>query len=355
MIATLAFLLVFIAAGTSSCETSSPAAALTPPYPQSQFVSSLTWDSLSHLQTLPSDGDNWPATWADDGKLYTSYGDGTGFGGSNTLSLGLSSVTGDPFSGTMHGSNFGSNIDATGNGNTGIKASGLLMVNGTLYVFVRNYKVGVDWHHARLAKSTDHGRTWTWANWDFSNTFGVPDFVQYGQNYQGGDPNFVYIASQDNNNAYTRSPNIVLARVPKNQVDNLSAYTFFSGTSTNPQWSKDMTQRTSIFYDPNGTQRIAMSYNSALKRYFLVTSHDDGSHATHTNALGVFDAPVPWGPWATDYYSNTWSVGESHEQRFPPKYISSDGKTMWMLFSGQNGTPYKFDLRKASLTITPPP
>src|SRR3954471_6857327 len=38
--------------------------------------------------------DNWPTTWAADGSVYTSYGDGDGFGGVRQ-SLGFARLSGD--------------------------------------------------------------------------------------------------------------------------------------------------------------------------------------------------------------------------------------------------------------------
>ena len=194
------------------------------------------------------------------------------------------------------------------------------MVDGTLYMFVRNYKPpgSEDFTNARLAWSRDRGVHWQWADWHFADTFGCPEFVQFGKNYQGARDNYVYVASQANDSAYGFAPEIVMARVPKDRVADREAYEFFAGRdeSGRPKWSADIGQRAPIFHDPHGTQRIAITYNAALKRYILTTSHlPPGVEATHTAALGVFDAPEPWGPWTTVYYDDHWSVVDGKDCR----------------------------------------
>ncbi|MHC4073599.1 MAG: hypothetical protein ACYSUD_17450, partial [Planctomycetota bacterium] len=94
-------------------------------------------------------------------------------------------------------------------------------------------------------------------------------------------------------------------------------------------------------------------------RYILTSSHLTGKRATHTAALGVFEAPQPWGPWSTVYYNDHWSVKDgkdcrTYHHRFPPKWMSPDGKTMWLLYSGLDCDLYSFCVKKAVLEIAEP-
>ena len=126
------------------------------------------------------DSDNWPLTWADDDHLYTAYGDGTGFVPKvpEKLSLGLARIEGGPDD--FLGINIRSpTCERKGNGKNGLKASGLLMVDGILYLWARNAG------NAQLAWSSDHGLTWTWADWKFTTSFGCPTFLNFGRNYAG--------------------------------------------------------------------------------------------------------------------------------------------------------------------------
>src|SRR5258708_11166199 len=199
----------------------------------------------------------------------------------------------------MRGTSIPASIDATGGSSSGIKASGLIEDHGELFCFVRNYVVAGSYRHSRLAWSGDRGRTWTWAGWHFTRSFGCPDFVQ-----GAGDPAYVYLVSQDNNDAYRRNQNVVLARIPRGRIADRSAYEFFAGTNSSAAWTADITKRLPIFHDPNGTLRVSMSYNAPLHLYLLVTSHGTGDGELLNGSLGGFAARAPWGPWRALYYSN---------------------------------------------------
>jgi len=328
------------------------------PYPFSTTVTRLTWDSeLLKMEGCIS-GDNWPIAWVNDDLQITAFCDGKGFSRqAPSLSQGFACVYGDPPD--FHAENFKSDADTPmGGGSKGIKASDMIGVDGVLYMFVRNYKPpgSDDFTNARLARSTNLGVNWTWAEWHFSDTFGCPAFVQFGKNYQGARDDYVYVASQANDSAYGFSPDIVMARVRIDSVMDRDRYEFFAGRDVSgaPRWSRDIAERKPIFTDPKGTQRIAITFNPGLGRYILATSHLAGKEATHTAALGVFEAPEPWGPWSTVYYDDHWSVEDgkdcrTYHHRFPPKWISTDGKTMWLLYSGLDCGLYSFCVKKATI------
>src|SRR5262245_29124273 len=175
--------------------------AAEPPYPQSRVIAKLTWDR-EVVRVGKDTGDNWPIAWGDDDTLYTSYGDGGGFNHRTPkLTIGFGRIAGLPP--VLTSEEIPSALDTPmGAGPKGIKSSGLLMVDGVLYMFVRNIIVDGDFTNARLAWSKDRGKTWTWADWHFADTFGCPDFVQFGKNYHGARDRYVYLISQDNDNPY---------------------------------------------------------------------------------------------------------------------------------------------------------
>ncbi len=341
------------------CFLVAAASAAEPPYPKSAAIVKLTWDPVVVRIGDGNDGkngigDNWPITWGDDGNLYTSYGDGPGFNrlSKRYLTLGFAKIMGNPPHITAE--DIPSDADAPVNwGNKGIKSSGLLMVGRILYMFVRNHQVNGDYRHSRLAWSKNYQRNWTWADWHFSDTFGCPEFVQFGPNYAGARDKYVYIVSQANNDSYDYSPDIVMIRVPKDRVADRSAYRFFSGLDAKgrPVWSVGVGERKPIFTDPQGTQRISLTYNKAIKRYILTSSHRVGSGA-HNGSLGVFDAPEPWGPWTTVYFDDRWSgTNRTYHHKFPTKFMSADGKVMWLLYSGLGGNNYAVIVKKATLEL----
>lgn len=326
------------------------------PYPSSRLVTDIEWSDREIING--SHGDNWPMTWIESDIQILAWGDGTGFDGEDSLSLGFAELRGDPPD--VQASEFRSDADTpTGFGREGRKTSGLLMVDDTLYMFVRNSRLTDDHRSARVAWSTDRGRTFSWADWCFTKTFGCPTFVQFGPSYADARDDYVYIASQDNNDAYRFSPNIVLARAPKHSVPHRDEYEFFAGTDNGePMWSSDIDDRVSIFHDPKGTHRISITYNSGIERYVLTSSHEvEGQIDSHGPGYGLFIAPEPWGPWHTVYYDDDFVGGKgegegAYHHRFPTKWMSKDGESMWMVYSRLASEHYKFLLREATLTTT---
>ncbi|HZL90503.1 MAG TPA: DUF4185 domain-containing protein, partial [Pirellulaceae bacterium] len=232
--------------------------------------------------------------------------------------------------------------DAQGDGSKGRKASGLLMVDGVLYLLVRN--VG----NSQLGWSDDRGRTWTWADWKFDVSFGCPTFLNYGRNYAGAADDFVYIYSHDKDSAYERADQMVLARVPKGKLRERSAYEFFVGLDgeDQPQWSRDIAQRRAVFSHPQSCYRSSVSYSAPLRRYVWCQT-GPGDDPRFRGGLAVYDAPQPWGPWTTVYYTTEWDVGPGESSSFPTKWISDDGRTLHLVFSGDDC----FSVRQARLTI----
>jgi hypothetical protein len=110
-------------------------------------------------------------------------------------------------------------------------------------------------------------------------------------------------------------------------------------------------RRKPVFTDPNGIGwGVRTVYNSGIGRYLLTVFHgpisEDGD-----GSWGIFDAPEPWGPWTTvAYYTNWIDAKPKFSFEFPSKWISSDGKTLWMIFSG-TGVYDSFNLVKATLTL----
>ncbi len=311
------------------------------PYPPSTVIRGVHWAPRETVVRKARGCDNWPLTWGDDDALYTAYGDGQGFEPHvpEKLSLGLAKVVGSPesFSGINIRSATG---ERKGEGAEGQKASGMLMVRGVLYLWVRNAG------NSRLAWSTDHARTWTWCGWRFETSFGCPTFLNFGKDYAGARDDHVYIDSPDVDSAYRAADRMVLARVPSGQITERGAYEFFRalGNDGMPLWTKDISERGAVFRHPGGCYRSAISYDAGLGRYLWCQTLPGGD-ARFRGGFGIYDAPEPWGPWTTVYFTEEWDVGPGETCSFPTKWMSADGKTVHLVFSGDDG----FSVRKALL------
>ncbi len=74
------------------------AQSFTRPYSASSVIERVEFDFTTHRR-LADGSDNWPTTWADDGQIYTAWGDGGGFGGTNSnghVTLGVARLEGEP-------------------------------------------------------------------------------------------------------------------------------------------------------------------------------------------------------------------------------------------------------------------
>ncbi|HUE69596.1 MAG TPA: serine hydrolase [Pirellulaceae bacterium] len=323
----------------------SGAAASDAPYPPSPVIKSIEWAPVETIIRRARGSDNWPITWGDDDQLYSAYGDGRGFEPfvPRKLSLGLVRIAGMPPE--FRGENLRSETaEAIGDGATGRKASGLLMVDGTLYLLVRNAG------NSQLGWSNDRGRTWSWADWKFTTSFGCPTFLQFGRDYAGARDESVYLYSQDSDSAYQRADRMVLARVPKGRLKEQAAYEFFVRLNENgePSWTKDVEKRGAVFSDPKSCYRSGVSYCAGLKRY-LWCQTGRGEDTRFRGGLAIYDAPQPWGPWTTVFFTDEWDVGPGETSSFPTKWMAGDGLSLHLVFSGDDC----FSVRKAKLTVAP--
>ena len=326
--------------GLASLDPSHPGMKLSP----SPIIAGIEWAPPETVIRLAKGSDNWPLTWGADDFVYTVYGDGRGFEPfvPNKLSLGIARVSGMPPE--IRGENIPApTAEAIGDGQRARKASGLLMLDdGTLYLLVRN--VG----NAQLGWSRDQGRTWEWADWKFDTSFGCPTFLNFGRAYAGARDDYVYIYSHDSDSAYQRADRMVLARVSKMHLRERAAYEFFVRQTDDGsgEWTSEIEKRGGVFENPGRCYRSSVVYNAPLTRY-LWCQTGAGEDTRFAGGLAIYDAPEPWGPWTAVYRTDKWDVGPGESSSFPAKWISADGRTLHLVFSGDDC----FSLRQASLRL----
>jgi hypothetical protein len=333
------------------------------PYPQSTLITRLIWGGhidryglgpIINRESGRRDGsDNWPITWADDGDLYVTYGDGYGFEPylQEKLGLGFARLSGLPesLSATNIRSASGEN---RGFGRSGKKGSGLLMVDGVLYLWL--FHADEQGGQAQLATSPDHAVTWTFSDWKFE-AFGLCTFVNFGRDYAGARDGYVYTVTHDGPMADGPADRMVLMRAPKDRITDRSAYTFFVGldAAEDPVWESEIRRRGAVFEHLDACLRSGISYCAPLQRYLWwqhipqPPGHRDRGDTRFDGGFGIYEAPEPWGPWRTVYSTEQWDVGPGERGEFPPKWMSADGHTMYLAFSGDDN----FCVRKATLEI----
>lgn len=317
------------------------AAPTVSPVPPSPVIAALQWAPKESIRRGAKDGDNWPVTWADDDAIYTTWGDGTGFVPKvgRKLSCGFARVSGSPRD--FAGFNIRSPDEQLGQGRAGKKGWGILCVQGTLYLWLghadgRGGSMQLAWSH-------DHAVNWTFADWTFAE-FGLIGFVNFGQDYAGARDDFVYAYSHDGPQADTPADRFILLRAPRHRLTERAAWEFFVTLdgAGRPIWTADVRRRGAVFQNPVACLRSAMTYCQPLKRYLwwqqipqAAGSRDRGD-TRFTGGLGIYDAAEPWGPWTTAYYAARWDVGPGEHGDFPSKWMSADGRTLNLVFSGDD-------------------
>jgi hypothetical protein len=305
------------------------------------MIARVTFDDRT-ARTAAEGSDIWPLTWADDGLLYTPWGDGGGFGGTNTdgrVSFGVARIEGGKRD--YRGSNLAGGKNAPHPAPFTGKSEGILALGKTLYLWRDGDGSSPGYFKFfELWRSDDRGATWQAAGVRFSREKGdfsgadagmfAPAFCQFGQAYAGARDDYVYTYAPDSidpSHWHIRLPGrINLLRVPREKIESKAAYEFFTGLDSKmaARWSAIPGDRQPVWADgKNGTHRIAVSYNPGLKRYLLttITLNRDGW-------LSIYDAPEPWGPWThvhTEFEPERWGT-YTILFTFVNKWLSADGR-----------------------------
>ena len=347
------------------------------PYSYSRHVTGVNWDfSVMVSQRRAHGSDIWPCTWAIDGDLYCAWGDGGGFDGDSDstgrVSLGFAQLSGipslaDPTS--LSGKNVWGDAPQYAEQAAGFggKVHSMISVGGVLYAYSSLWtaeNTAKPVHHSgsgplhTLIWSTDLGRSWQRAPWT-SDYLG--SFLNFGRDNTGALDSYVYIyywRPRDDTNIY-------LKRVPQSQLAAdpgvPGVYEYLTGVSKEGEpisWSSVEADARPIFTDPNGVVADVV-YDAPIGRYLLTSGHNPKRTMATESAgqVGLFEGPHPWGPWSTVGYYNDWgklgpeSFGDYLGLRFPSKWISADGKTLWAVFSSL-GQYDSFNLVKTTLTVS---
>lgn len=345
--------------GLAGAAPGAPVPAGSPP--ASDYFSTVDIDNRATVGAPPvgdneNHGDLWPNCWAGDDNVYTAYGDGLGFDDSYH-DIGVAKISGMP--GSLNGEQLaeGDDVGKVWNDGHSRKPTGMACVDGTLYLAVQD--LASDFNSApsaTVAKSTDKGRTWTYdknAPMFDKGAFSTVMFLDYGKDYADAPDDYVYAYGLDHNwrdsfNDRVPDPvDVYLARVPKDSVQNEDAWQYVSGydDAGQPSWSGDIGDREAVLHDDRHIYQDVFTadrventtvlgqggivYNKALKRY-LYTSWTEYT-------FEFYEAPSPWGPWkhfkTKDFGGYPWNTADKHggyATTIPSKYISADGKSMWL-------------------------
>lgn len=297
-------------------------------------------------------GDLWMNTWADDNNIYSSWGDGFGFGGVGT-DVGVALIEGTlPYINGVNVFVDHTTIPPTCNTTrckepdrpfccieNDDKPSSLLFINKTLYAMIHS-PLG-DAHVGYLAYSNNYGKNWIkyketspWTK-DVNSTFRCMFFINMGKNYELNTDGYVYTFGIGRE--WNWNKGIYLARVKKEKILDYNEYEYLRAVDSknNPLWSKFQFKAKPL---PNIiiSEQVSAMYHPEIKRYLLLSN------------TGLYDAPNPWGPWS---YAGTWI--RDGWFGYQPGIISKDvgSNSFWFTIAGKQGYNISYQLNIGKMII----
>ena len=304
-----------------------------------------------------SHGDLWTATWADDDNVYAASDDSTGIDKAANSNLALNRFTGGMPPGIRGVTvnpmrQFGGWGEIRKEDGAMWKACGLACIDGVLYMSVSRHLnpdyapwIQQTWD-ASIIKSSDHGATWTSAiapNLNESmfpgRNFSTPFFVSYGKDGAGATDDYIYAVSNDG--SWNNGNLMTLGRVRRDRVTRLNPrdWEFVHGYDGKGGvvWQPRHDSAVHIFYHPGHTSMTGVHYIPPLGLYVLPQWHytqlDDEARRWKATCFEFYYAPAPWGPW-TLFHTQHFEPEGWYNPSIPPKYISGDGKSMWIFVAG---------------------
>jgi len=318
--------------------------------------------------------DTWYPSWASDDNLYSPWTDGQ-TDGMNSSSGGPDATTGQA---VMIGNDpLDLKIKALGTTKgdprpyEGRYPCGSLVYNGVWYYGTyclgpsgSVMHEGMTWNWPVLGPipgfriSTDYGKTWT----DSPHTpakplfpepakfmgplkIGSPKFVDFGKNMEHSPDGKAYLVgygAEENdpkpryaNLSWISGDQIYLTRVLPNieNINDESKYEYFAGhnDSGKPIWSYDFEDIKPLLEWNNNMGCVTITYNAPLKKYLMCIT--DGWPTVAKMNSYIVESDKITGPWKLVIYMKEFGE-QGYFLNFPSKFISEDGLTLWLCYSG---------------------
>jgi hypothetical protein len=332
-------------------------------------------------------GDTWYPSWAEDGRLYSPYTDGTcprldggtelsisdgstpaGYGLEHT-STGQAVIEGDdPLELKIYslGLSHASSLPYHGR-----YPCGSLVFNNVWYYGTycldpaggapygdKTYNWPWMGPFVGFRYSADYGRSWKECPhspakplfgesglYGYPIKIGSPHFVDFGKNMEYSPDGKAYMVAHGAdttdthyrfyNDSWITGDQIYLMRVTPG-IENMndpSAYEFYAGKDANgqPVWTRNFKQIRPLLEWNDNMGCVTITYNAPLKKYIMCVT-DGGNTCAKMNTY-ILESDQLTGTWKLVTYLKNFGE-QAYFVNFPSKFISRDGKTAWMLYSG---------------------
>lgn len=179
----------------------------------------------------------------------------------------------------------------------------------------------------------------------FPVKIGSPHFVDFGKNMQYSPDGKAYLVahgadSTDKqwrfwNDSWITGDQIYLLRVTPSveNINNISKYEFFAGNDEkgNPVWTNNFKKIKPLLEWNNNMGCVTITYNVPLKKYLMCVT-DGGNTCSKMNTY-ILESNNITGKWKLVTYMKNFGE-QAYFVNIPSKFISEDGKTAWLLYSG---------------------
>ncbi len=274
-------------------------------------------------------------------------------------------------------------------------AYGIVSIDGNIYQFISHCgeRSGFGWFDGSQLIWRPQGKE-KWLRWNGSDAndrskwlinegdnqlffFEEPDLAfswitiaQFGQDYRENKDGYVYIYSPEGKE---KSNLLNMARVKKGDILNRSRWEFFAGfdNSLKTQWTKDIRKRGVVHTFPEGWGFYSWSpsvvWNKGLGLFIMAVAGTQrpGTGGVLENYMHYEPGELrflwsenPWGPWTEFYRDEKWIADDPENRLYlpqlSPKWISEDGKSMYMVFSDAGrrySKRYLWNMQKFRITF----
>jgi hypothetical protein len=205
--------------------------------------------------------------------------------------------------------------------------------------------------------STDYGKRWKktphtpekplfgeTGMWGYPVKIGSPHFVDFGRNMEHSPDGKAYLVGHGAedpdpeprfaNLSWITGDQIYLIRVVPSieNINDMSKYEYFAGHDKNgsPIWSNNFDDIKPLLEWNNNMGCVTVTYNAPLKKYLMCVT-DGWLTASKMNSY-ILEADKITGPWKLVTYMKDFGE-QGYFLNFPSKFISDDGKTLWLCYS----------------------
>jgi hypothetical protein len=321
--------------------------------------------------------DTWYPSWASDGNLYSPWTDGSignercGSGSGAKARTGQARIVGgDPLDLKVVslGTHAGSALPYGGRYPCGSLVHDGVWYHGSYCLDRRKGPWDVMGPFVGFRISGDYGRTWTpcplsghaplfgeSAKGSGKVKIGAPHFVDFGQNMEHSPDGKAYLVAHgavrpgaDVSWISGDQVYLVRARPTPEAINDVAQYEFFAGHNPNrsPCWTRNFSDIKPIVTWEDNAGCATMTWNDPLKKYLMCVTYGGklgGGKDTDYDTT-ILESDAVTGPWKLVTYMKAFGP-QAYFVNLPSKFISNDGKTLWLCYSAnwsrqkQRGNP----------------